>query len=246
MHLLVVLLLLILIITPRTHISSHRIYEHFKIRSIPPCHRIGTRARWSFINGYVNLDNAVQFRWNEHHPVYNNQRMIRPEGRDRRKFQLRGSLNDYIYKLLIRRFKKVTYQGERNIYKSLLSAKSSYNIDFLFSCNYSLSDIKKKLAEYIYELKFVDGDEFKIVYLGKRRLVRPIKKQDEAYYILFTFQIYPSMIYEISKKLRLQDPVLRFMITKNEKKTRNLEYMENEPIKEGLASTEAHFFKKLS
>ncbi|EUD64671.1 hypothetical protein C922_04927 [Plasmodium inui San Antonio 1] len=156
----------------------------------------------------------------------------------------RGSLNDYIYKLLLRRFKKVTHKGPINIFKSVLSPQSSYNVDLLFSCNYTISEIKKKIAEYMYELKLVDGEKFKAVYLGKRRLVRPIKKQMEAYYVLFSFQMYPSLIHEIKRKLSLQDAVLRFMITKNEKTSRCLEYEENEPVRQGIAATEAQFFKR--
>lgn len=130
-----------------------------------------------------------------------------------------------------------------NIFKSVLSPRSSYNVDLLFSCNFTISEIKKKIAEYTYELKLVDGEAFRALYLGKRRLVRPIKKQMEAYYVLFSFQMYPSLIHEIKRKLRLQDAVLRFMVTKNEKTSRNLAYAENEPVRQGLAATEAQFFK---
>ncbi|SBS84132.1 30S ribosomal protein S6, putative [Plasmodium malariae] len=160
------------------------------------------------------------------------------------KYALHGSLNDYIYKLLIKKFKKVKQKRSMNVYKTLKSAKSSYNVDLLFSCNFSISEIKQKLVEYTYELKLVDADNFKIVYLGKRRLVRPIKKQMEAYYLLFSFEIYPSMIKEVSNKFKLQDHVLRFIIIKNEEKSRTLEFSENDIVKDSLSKIEQNFFKK--
>lgn len=125
--------------------------------------------------------------------------------------KLYGSFNDYIYKLLIKKFKKVKEKKDINIYKSLQSPKNAYNADILFSCEYTISEIKKKLSEYIYELKLVHAQNFKILYMGKRRLIRPIKKQFEAYYILFSFEVYPSIIRDIFNKLRSQNHILRYI-----------------------------------
>ncbi|CRG99540.1 apicoplast ribosomal protein S6, putative [Plasmodium relictum] len=162
-----------------------------------------------------------------------------------KKYKLHGSLNDYIYKLLIKKFKKQKEKKDVNIYKTLQSAKRSYNIDFLFSCNYQINEIKQKLAEYSYELKLIDAENIKIMYLGKKKLVRPIKKQLEGYYILFSFEIYPSLIKDISEKLKLQTHVLRFLITKNEKESRSIEFKEDDSIRESLLKTEQMFFKKV-
>ncbi|SCQ16315.1 30S ribosomal protein S6, putative [Plasmodium ovale] len=169
---------------------------------------------------------------------------VRKYGIMRRNHQLRGSFNDYIYKLLIRKFKRIKERKDASIYKEVPSAKTSYNIDLLFSCNFSISHIKAKLAEYTYELKLVDAQKFKVVYLGKRRLVRPIKKQMEAYYLTFSFEVYPSMIGQIYQKLRLQDSVLRFIITRNVKKTKMIPFMEDDCVKKDLAKVEQAFFKK--
>ncbi|CRG96876.1 apicoplast ribosomal protein S6, putative [Plasmodium gallinaceum] len=181
---------------------------------------------------------------------YNNHFTFKKNGENKKlkifkKYKLHGSLNDYIYKLLIRKFKKQKVKKDVNIYKTLQSAKSSYNIDFLFSCNFQLSEIKQKLAEYSYELKLIDAEKIKIMYLGKKKLVRPIKKQLEAYYILFSMEIYPSMIKEISEKLKLQIHVLRFIITKNKKESRTIEYKENDSIKGSVLKVEQNFFKKI-
>ncbi|KEG01943.1 hypothetical protein YYE_03462 [Plasmodium vinckei vinckei] len=160
--------------------------------------------------------------------------------------KLYGSFNDYIYKLLIKKFKKVKEKKDINIYKSLQSPKNAYNADILFSCEYTISEIKKKLSEYIYELKLVHAQNFKIVYMGKRRLVRPIKKQFEAYYILFSFEVYPSLIREISDKLRSQEHILRLMITKDEYKTKNIEFKEEDSITNEMNKVEQNFFFKKS
>ncbi|SBT35535.1 apicoplast ribosomal protein S6, putative (RPS6) [Plasmodium ovale wallikeri] len=160
---------------------------------------------------------------------------LRKYGVMRRNHQLRGSFNDYIYRLLIRKFKRIKERKDASIYKEVPSAKTSYNVDLLFSCNFSISHIKAKLAEYTYELKLVDAQKFKVVYLGKRRLVRPIKKQMEAYYLTFSFEVYPSMIGQIYQK---------FIITRNVKKTKMIPFMEDDCIKKDLAKVEQNFFKK--
>ncbi|SCN59941.1 apicoplast ribosomal protein S6, putative [Plasmodium chabaudi adami] len=160
--------------------------------------------------------------------------------------KLYGSFNDYIYKLLIKKFKKVKEKKDINIYKSLQSPKNAYNADILFSCEYTISEIKKKLSEYIHELKLIHAQNFKIVYMGKRRLVRPIKKQFEAYYILFSFEVYPSLIREISDKLRSQEHILRLMITKDEYKTKNIEFKEDDSVTNEMNKVEQNFFFKKS
>ncbi|ETB60051.1 ribosomal protein S6 [Plasmodium yoelii 17X] len=160
--------------------------------------------------------------------------------------KLYGSFNDYIYKLLIKKFKKVKEKKDINIYKSLQSPKNAYNADILFSCEYTISEIKKKLSEYIYELKLIHAQNFKIVYMGKRRLVRPIKKQFEAYYILFSFEVYPSVIREISNKLRSQDHILRLIITKDDYKTKNIEFKEDDSVTNEMNKVEQSFFFKKS
>ncbi|CXI36666.1 apicoplast ribosomal protein S6, putative [Plasmodium berghei] len=160
--------------------------------------------------------------------------------------KLYGSFNDYIYKLLIKKFKKVKEKKDINIYKSLQSPKNAYNADILFSCEYTISEIKKKLSEYIYELKLVHAQNFKILYMGKRRLIRPIKKQFEAYYILFSFEVYPSIIRDIFNKLRSQNHILRLMITKDEYKTKNIEFKEDDSVINEMNKVEQSFFFKKS
>ncbi|VUZ94959.1 30S ribosomal protein S6, putative [Plasmodium vivax] len=235
------LLLAALLTTLQSPLVARRPQPHAVLGIAPVRPQAGTAGGWAFIGGGINPVS----RWSS--PLKGAQQRggapaTRGGGR-RSPFKLRGSLNDYIYRLLLRRFKKVTHKSQMNIFKSVLSPRSSYNVDLLFSCNFTISEIKKKIAEYTYELKLVDGEAFRALYLGKRRLVRPIKKQMEAYYVLFSFQMYPSLIHEIKRKLRLQDAVLRFMVTKNEKTSRNLAYAENEPVRQGLAATEAQFFK---
>ncbi|ANQ07227.1 Uncharacterized protein PCOAH_00015780 [Plasmodium coatneyi] len=232
------LLLTALVTTLQSPLFARRPHHRTALGVPPVSHVLGVVGGWAFISGRVGRIS------NRNSADYGAGSAPTSQKGRRNHFELRGSLNDYIYKLLLRRFKKVTHKSPINIFKSVLSPRRSYNIDFLFSCNYTISQIKKKIAEYMYELKLVDGAEFKAVYLGKRRLVRPIKKQMEAYYVLFSFQMYPSLIYEIKRKLYLQDAVLRFMVTKNEKTSRSLEYQENEPVRQGLAATEAQFFKK--
>ncbi|VWU52595.1 apicoplast ribosomal protein S6, putative [Hepatocystis sp. ex Piliocolobus tephrosceles] len=160
------------------------------------------------------------------------------------KYTLYSSLNDYIYKLLIKKFKKVKKEKEIYIYKQDLSAKCPYTIDFLFSCNYPIKTIKSKLIEYQTELRLINAERFKIVYLGKKKLIRPIKKQTEAYYITLSLHIYPSIIKEISEKLRQQDHILRFIIIKNKNKTDSIPFTNEDIVEKSLEKIEESFFKR--
>ncbi|CAA9987604.1 apicoplast ribosomal protein S6, putative [Plasmodium knowlesi strain H] len=240
------LLLVALITTLQYPLFARRLHAPSALGVSPVRNVVGVVGRGAFIRGCIDQISRAS-SYSNGYPINGHYRAFSTANKQRghhMNFRLGGSLNDYIYKLLLRRFKKISHKGAINIFKSVLSPRRSYNIDLLFSCNYTISEIKKKIAEYMYELKLVDGENFKAVYLGKRRLVRPIKKQMEAYYVLFSFEMYPSLILEIKRKLSLQDAVLRFMVNKNEKTSKNLQYQENEPVRQGMAATEAQFFKK--
>ena len=50
----------------------------------------------------------------------------------------------------------------------------------------------------------------------KRRLAYPIKKERNAYFGWTTFQVAPSVMASIDKKIKMQDDLLRHMITEEE------------------------------
>lgn len=48
--------------------------------------------------------------------------------------------------------------------------------------------------------------------LGQKQFVYPIKKEVKGYYTTFTFELEPDKIFELNRKLVLQEEVLRFLI----------------------------------
>ena len=53
--------------------------------------------------------------------------------------------------------------------------------------------------------------------MGKRKLVYPIKKFNEATYILFNFEAKPASIAELERVYRITDEILKHIVVKKEK-----------------------------
>ncbi len=49
---------------------------------------------------------------------------------------------------------------------------------------------------------------------GRRRLAYPINDQTEGFYTLFRYQAEPGVAAEIDRELRLNENVLRFLVTR--------------------------------
>ncbi len=53
--------------------------------------------------------------------------------------------------------------------------------------------------------------------MGKRKLAYPIKKFNEATYILFNFEAKPASIAELERVYRITDEILKHIVVKKEK-----------------------------
>jgi small subunit ribosomal protein S6 len=64
------------------------------------------------------------------------------------------------------------------------------------------------------------GDEggalSKVDIWGKRRLAYPINKKGEGQYVYIETQLPPDSVVNLERNLRLQEPILRFLITAKE------------------------------
>ena len=52
--------------------------------------------------------------------------------------------------------------------------------------------------------------------MGKKKLAYEIKKNQEAFYMLFNFESKPEAIAEIERNYRITDDILKFIIVKKE------------------------------
>jgi len=65
---------------------------------------------------------------------------------------------------------------------------------------------------------------------GRRRLAYPINDQTEGFYTLFRYQAEPNIAAEIDRELRLNENVLRFLVTRPQAdKPEEVELEEAEP-----------------
>ena len=51
--------------------------------------------------------------------------------------------------------------------------------------------------------------------MGKKKLAYDIKKNKEAYYMVFKFEANPTLIAELERVYRITDEVLKFITTRN-------------------------------
>jgi small subunit ribosomal protein S6 len=60
------------------------------------------------------------------------------------------------------------------------------------------------------------GQVPKVDLWGKRQLAYPIRKQKEGQYVLIHSQLEPSHCVELERNLRIQEPVLRYLLAAQE------------------------------
>ncbi len=77
----------------------------------------------------------------------------------------------------------------------------------------ALKALEEKVQEWI---EAVGGKVLKIDRWGKRRFAYMLRKRNEGYYLFYQFQIPTQAGKEIERNLRLNEQVLRYMITVNE------------------------------
>ena len=72
----------------------------------------------------------------------------------------------------------------------------------------------KELIERFKTLINTDGSVEQVNELGKKRLAYEIKKNKEAYYVVYEFEANPSLIAELERNYRITDEVLKFIVIK--------------------------------
>ena len=60
-----------------------------------------------------------------------------------------------------------------------------------------------------------NGKVNEVVNMGKKKLAYDIKKNKEAYYMVFKFEANPSLIAELERVYRITDEILKFITIKN-------------------------------
>ena len=91
------------------------------------------------------------------------------------------------------------------------------NYEIMFILSTQLTDEEKQAGVTFVEntLTAVGATEVKTEIWGDRKLAYPIKKKENGYYVLTTFQADGTQFTEIEAKLNINESLLKYMIVKN-------------------------------
>ena len=92
------------------------------------------------------------------------------------------------------------------------------NYEIMFILSTQLTDEEKQAGVEFVEktLKVAGAAEVKTEVWGDRKLAYPIKKKENGYYVLTTFQADGTKFTEIESKLNINESILKYMIVKND------------------------------
>ena len=93
------------------------------------------------------------------------------------------------------------------------------NYEVMFIINPTLEDEKKDATvETVQSIIAADGEVGKVEVWGMRKLAYPIEKKEEGYYVVVEFKANPTLPYELNRKLRISDNVMRHIIINKDEK----------------------------
>ena len=92
------------------------------------------------------------------------------------------------------------------------------NYEIMFILSTQLTDEEKQAkVKFVEEtLEKSEAAEIKTEVWGERKLAYPIKKKENGYYVLTTFQIDGIKLAEVEARLNIEESILKYMIVKND------------------------------
>jgi len=97
-----------------------------------------------------------------------------------------------------------------------MSKTALYEVVFAVKPDLSRQDVDKLADEYLEVLKELGGKQIKREYWGLRGLAYKIQKTSKAHYMLLGVEASATAIAEISRKLRINENVIRNLVTRVE------------------------------
>ena len=74
----------------------------------------------------------------------------------------------------------------------------------------------KALISRFTDLINTEGKVSNVKELGKRKLAYEIKKNKEAFYVIFEFEAKPELIAELERNYRITDEVIKFIVVRQD------------------------------
>ena len=92
------------------------------------------------------------------------------------------------------------------------------NYEIMFILSTQLTDEEKQAKVKFVEETLVKSEaaEIKTEVWEERKLAYPIKKKENGYYVLTTFQIDGIKLAEVEARLNIEESILKYMIVKND------------------------------
>ena len=92
----------------------------------------------------------------------------------------------------------------------------NYEIMFILSTQLTGEEKQAKVKFVEETLAKSEAAEIKTEVWGERKLAYPIKKKENGYYVLTTFQIDGIKLAEVEARLNIEESILKYMIVKND------------------------------
>lgn len=93
---------------------------------------------------------------------------------------------------------------------------TNYEIMFILSTQITEEEKKANVEKVEAVLTAAGATELKTEIWGDRKLAYPIKKKENGYYVLTTFQSDGTNFNEIESKLNINESLLKYMIVRND------------------------------
>ena len=95
---------------------------------------------------------------------------------------------------------------------------SQYETGFLISPNLAEEETEKIISQMADIISKKKGELIKEDKWGKRKLAYPIKKFAEAFYVFFQYEGDPKIPFELERRFKQTEAILRFLTVKKETK----------------------------
>lgn len=103
----------------------------------------------------------------------------------------------------------------------------NYEIMFIVNPNTPEDEIDKINTQLEGVIKSAGGQVGKIEKMGKRRLAYELEKSREGFYVLFSIAANGDIIRECERRLRVTDPVMKYLTVRVDEETRRFEKIRN-------------------
>ena len=92
---------------------------------------------------------------------------------------------------------------------------NKYESIIIIGQNVEEEGIKSLISKFT-DLINTEGKVSEVVEMGKRKLAYEIKKNKEAFYVLFNFEAKPELVTELERNYRITDEIIKFIVVRKD------------------------------